>query len=56
MRTIIPGSVSPAYLNALRDTQIEFFKSVTMSPEKTKWVQERYPIDGSNPPQHKRPA
>jgi len=44
MRTIIPGSVSPAYLNALRDTQIDFFRSITMDEDKAKWVKKQYPL------------
>ena len=54
MRTIIPGNVSPAYLQALRDTQIDFFKSITMSDEQAKLVRERNPINGVSPTQHKR--
>jgi len=49
MRTVVPGSVSPAYLNALRDTQIEFFRSITMSDEKANRIREKNP-DPAIPP------
>lgn len=54
MRTIIPGSVSPAYLRALRDTEVEFFKSITMSDLEANRIREEYPIDGSCPKKHPR--
>lgn len=46
MRTIIPGSVSPAYLKAFRDTQVEFFKSITMDEDKAKRIREENPLNG----------
>lgn len=56
MRTIIPGSVSPTYLRALRETQVKFFQSITMDDEKAKRIREEYPINGISPKEHKRPS
>ena len=54
MRTIVPGSVSPTYLKALRETQVKFFQSITMSDEQAKRIREEYPIDGINSTKHPR--
>ncbi len=55
MRTIIPGSVSPAYLKALRDTQVDFVKSITMSDERAAEVRERE-LNGLNFKEYKGPT
>lgn len=35
MKTLIPGTASPEYLAAYRQTQVDFFNSITESPETT---------------------
>ena len=47
MRSVIPGQVSAAYIEALRLNQIEFLKSITASPETTERAREAWPADGS---------
>jgi len=56
MRTVVPGSVSPAYLKALKDSQVEFFKSLLMDEEKAKEISERYPLNGIGPAKYPRPS
>jgi len=47
MRTVIPGSVSPKYIEALYDHQKKFLESITMDPEKADWVRKQYPFEES---------
>jgi hypothetical protein len=48
LRTVIPGNVSPGYIEALRRNEIDFLRSITASEETAKRAREAWPVDGSN--------
>jgi hypothetical protein len=47
MRSVIPGKVSPGYIEALRRNEIDFMRSITASEETVKKALTAWPSDGS---------
>lgn len=47
MRTVIPGSVSSQYIQALKENQIDFLRSFTASDETSQRAREAWPLDGT---------